>query len=198
MLHSEDPQAGPAAVESLMNRAAYSHKSLSQMLHGGFYGPFNNGAIRSHIALMRSNPKAFAQMNRSIDQALGGSDVIEGHTDQGGPGDPNYDWERAGSHKMFGHEVYGDWLRGRGTAAWREAFERRAHDAAADRAAMDAHAIRTQKIEASGKLTANINAPPGTDVTLEGGGVFRKIEVNRQVQMVKAARGPQASDYNTP
>lgn len=66
------------------------------------------------------------------------------------------------------------------------------------RQTIDAHSVRTQKIEATGKLTADINAPPGTDVTLEGGGVFRKIEVNRQVQMAKAARGPRAGDYNTP
>ena len=60
-----------------------------------------------------------------------------------------------------------------------------ATSAAGDRATLDRHSARTQKVEATGKLTANINAPKGTDVTAEGGGVFRKVEVNRQVQMAK-------------
>ena len=46
------------------------------------------------------------------------------------------------------------------------------------------------KVEGSGTLTANINAPKGTDVTLEGGGIFKKVEVNRQVQMQRARQGP--------
>ncbi|HEY2242747.1 MAG TPA: hypothetical protein VGH47_00815, partial [Xanthobacteraceae bacterium] len=199
MLHSEDPTAGPAAVESLMNRAAFAHKTLSQMLHSGFYGPINRGELGGHIAALRRNPKLNAQMNRYIDQALAGSDVIKGHTDQGGPGDPNFAWERAHGGVMMGHEVYGDWLRGRGTTAWREAFERgAAGGAAADRTAMDSHAVQTHKVEATGKLTANINAPKGTDVTLEGGGAFSKIELNRQTQMQPARTGPVASDYSTP
>ena len=193
MLHSEDPGAGPAAVESLMNRAAFAHKSLAQMLHSGFYGPINRGELGSHIAALRRNPKLAAQMNTYIDQALAGSDVIKGHTDQGSPGDPGYAWEQAHSHVMMGHEIYGDWLKGRGTTAWREAFERRAHEAGDDRAAMDAHAAQPTKVEATGKLTANINAPKGTMVDVEGGGAFSKVELNRQTQMESARTGPDRS-----
>jgi hypothetical protein len=74
----------------------------------------------------------------------------------------------------------------------RRRLPNRRGDLAGDRRTVDtlARAVRTQKVEATGKLTANINAPKGTDVTLEGGGVFRKVEVNRQVQMAPARQGP--------
>jgi hypothetical protein len=49
---------------------------------------------------------------------------------------------------------------------------------------------RTVKLDTTGKLTANITAPHGTHVAAEGGGIFRHVEVNRQVQMPKARGGP--------
>jgi len=195
MLHSEDPGAGPAAVESLMNRAAFAHKWLAQMLHSGFYGPINRGQLPSHIAALQRNPKLAAQMNAYIDQALAGSDVIKGHTDQGGPGDPSYAWERAHGGVLIGHQIYGDWLRGRGTAAWREAFERGALESAvAERNAIDQRAVQTTKVDATDKLTADIKVPRGTTVDVEGGGVFKNIEVNRQTQMEAARNGPPIRD----
>ena len=48
----------------------------------------------------------------------------------------------------------------------------------------------THKVEGNGTLTANINAPPSTHVSVAGGGIFKRIRVNRQVQMPKAAPGP--------
>jgi hypothetical protein len=62
-------------------------------------------------------------------------------------------------------------------------FRRAADD---ERMAVDGHRVHTVKVEGSGKLTANINAPPGTDVTLQGGGLFKKTEMARQVQMAPA------------
>jgi hypothetical protein len=57
----------------------------------------------------------------------------------------------------------------------------------------------TIKVEGSGKLTANINAPKGTDVTLEGGGLFKKTEVSRQAQMAPArpAAGAAVAGHGT-
>ena len=62
-------------------------------------------------------------------------------------------------------------------------------DPAADRKIIDAKSVHTTKVEGSGKLTANITAPRGTDVTLEGGGLFKKTEINRQIPMVAAHPG---------
>ena len=58
------------------------------------------------------------------------------------------------------------------------------------RQTMDRHSGRPAKVEATGKLTADIKAPHGTHVGVEGGGVFRNVEVNRQVQMAHARGGP--------
>jgi hypothetical protein len=47
------------------------------------------------------------------------------------------------------------------------------------------------KVEGTGKITVDVNAPKGTSVSAEGGGLFKKTEVNRQTQMEPAERGPQ-------
>jgi hypothetical protein len=70
------------------------------------------------------------------------------------------------------------------------AFPSEAGDRAADRATLDAQADRAVKVEGHGTLTANINAPKGTDVSVGGRGIFRKIQVNRQNQMAPAQGGP--------
>jgi hypothetical protein len=53
----------------------------------------------------------------------------------------------------------------------------------------DAHKLRTTKVEGTGTLTANISAPRGTDVTLDGGGIFKKTVTNRQIPMEAAKPG---------
>jgi hypothetical protein len=58
------------------------------------------------------------------------------------------------------------------------------------RSAVDRARNQNVNVNATGKLTANINAPPGTNVKMEGGGLFKKTEVNRQTQMVPASVGP--------
>jgi hypothetical protein len=50
--------------------------------------------------------------------------------------------------------------------------------------------VATQKVEGTGKLSVNVNAPKGTNVGAEGGGLFKNVEVNRQTQMEPARRGP--------
>jgi N-acetylmuramoyl-L-alanine amidase-like protein len=50
--------------------------------------------------------------------------------------------------------------------------------ATVDGAAKD-KSVRTVKVESDGKLTADVNAPKGTSVSVEGGGAFKKTETNR-------------------
>ena len=63
---------------------------------------------------------------------------------------------------------------------------------AQDRGAVDGAASTVHKVEATGKLTADITAPPGTKVGVERGGIFKKLEVNRKTQMSRAAMVGQA------
>jgi hypothetical protein len=58
-----------------------------------------------------------------------------------------------------------------------------------DRAAVDASdakQVRTVKVDVSGKLTADVNAPRGSDVKVEGDGAFKKTETNRTMPMENA------------
>lgn len=129
MLLSEagQKQAGDVATaESAMNRSDFTHKTLMQMLHSGFYGPINRGQLPAFMARLKRDPKLMARMNTAIDIALGGSDTISGFTDQGMPSDPNGPWIMRHGHKIIGGNVFGDWGGGGGHAAsqrWRQQFE---------------------------------------------------------------------------
>ena len=46
------------------------------------------------------------------------------------------------------------------------------------------------KVEGSGKLSVDVNAPKGTRVGAQGKGLFKTVEINRQTQMEPAKRGP--------
>jgi len=48
----------------------------------------------------------------------------------------------------------------------------------------------TAKVEGTGKITVDVNAPKGTNVDASGGGLFKKTEINRQTQMEPARVGP--------
>ena len=52
------------------------------------------------------------------------------------------------------------------------------------------------QVEGSGTLTANVTAPAGTRVGLEGRGLFKKTQLNRQTQMAIAATGPPNPAYS--
>jgi hypothetical protein len=124
VISSENPGAGPAVAESLMNRTMLVNKhratkglpplTLRDMMlgtpsidHGrSFYNPIRNGAIHSHLAKM-NNPAFAEQMNRRIDMALAGSNVIRGYTDQGSRGDPNYFAGGVGIN--INRERFNDW-----------------------------------------------------------------------------------------
>jgi hypothetical protein len=115
-------------AESAMNRSLFANKTLSQMLHSGFYGPINRGQLPGFMRQLQQNPKLMARMNAAINQALGGSDTIHGATDQGMTIDPNGRWP--GGRTIIGGQVFNDWGGGpgghAGAARWREAFERMA------------------------------------------------------------------------
>ena len=58
-----------------------------------------------------------------------------------------------------------------------------------DRRTIDTSQTMTHKVDGTGTLTANITAPRGTDVKLDGGGIFKKTEINRQIPMEAARPG---------
>jgi GH24 family phage-related lysozyme (muramidase) len=54
-----------------------------------------------------------------------------------------------------------------------------------DRAAMDRS--MSHKVEGTGKIDVNVNAPKGTSVNAEGKGLFKEVNVSRQTQMDKSS-----------
>ena len=134
VISSENPGAGPAVAESLMNRTAMVNQArakrglppltLRDMIVGhpsigggkSFYNPIRNRSINAHLQKM-NDPKFAAQMNRRTDAALAGSNTIEGYTDQGSKGDPNY--EAGGIGININKERFNDWGYP-GSRQWRE------------------------------------------------------------------------------
>jgi hypothetical protein len=111
--HESDP-IGP--LESLMNRAnafPVGRGTLRERMFWAnqqgntFYSPINHGLLGPRMQQLRSDPARFARMNAAIEAALGGSNVLEGATDQGGPNDPNANWP--GGLKIRQGEHYNDW-----------------------------------------------------------------------------------------
>jgi hypothetical protein len=90
----ENPGAGPAVMESLMNRMIYSNRTMASGMSGGpksFYGPARHpGMVESRMEQIRRNPAMFAKLDTLMNTAFGGSNVVKGYTDQGSAGDPNY------------------------------------------------------------------------------------------------------------
>ncbi len=41
----------------------------------------------------------------------------------------------------------------------------------------------THRVEGSGKIDVNVNAPKGTTTKASGGGMFNQVKVNRQASM---------------
>lgn len=187
-----NPQGTQAVLESMMNRASARGTNLETQAHwyggekGGYYamGNMGRGALE--------NPHSRAILEHSLNEALGGSNISNYATDNSSGGLAARERATGKFHYTAGYHGESFFTPGWGEPglerkynAWRQAL-----GASEDRMALDAHSVRTHKVEASGKLTANINAPKGTDVTLEGGGAFTKIEMNRQTQMEPARSGP--------
>ncbi|MBO4221952.1 hypothetical protein [Bradyrhizobium neotropicale] len=202
MEHEGDPTA---VVESLYNRTTALNEmrakkelppvSLSHMLKGGFYGPVNKGKLAGAVAALERDPKRMAKLMGGID-AASTSNLLKGATDQGSGNDPNVSWP--GGKIVRQGETYNDWGGGTGHEGNRQFRLRQqaAIAAAADRAQLDRSQVASTKVEGSGKISVDVNAPKGTKVDAQGGGLFKDVEVNRQTQMEPARRGP-AKDAET-
>ncbi|MCA1457700.1 hypothetical protein I6F35_31700 [Bradyrhizobium sp. BRP22] len=81
------------------------------------------------------------------------------------------------------------------TEWWRaSALHLRRPDYASARNQIDRSQAASTKVEGTGKISVDVNAPKGTKVDAEGGGLFKDVEVNRQTQMEPARRGPAANE----
>jgi hypothetical protein len=97
----ENPKAGTAVVESLMNRMSMTGGSLRSGMHSGFYGPMNRGQVHW------TGSHGQQAMMGHIDEALAGSNIIRGATDQGSGRDPNVNWQ--GGKVVIAGETFNDW-----------------------------------------------------------------------------------------
>jgi hypothetical protein len=194
------------SLEALMNRMDYTHQSLMHGLHSGFYGPINRGALPGAIAQLHNN----ARLNRSFDaiiaKVLGGSDAIQGFTDQGMPTDPNGHLRRPGfPYLHHGGNDFTDWEGGPGGRAGARRF-REALEAAVKREA-DLHPhgtvarlsdhIRHNNLLKEGKKAGYIssnnngdlggasltvdfkNMPRGVRTSAKTSGLFKEAKLNR-------------------
>jgi hypothetical protein len=81
---------GAATLEALFNRTAEIRQKipgygLKDELNSGFYNPIKHG-VAQRTAISASEA---AKQDKTISQVLGGSNIIQGRTDQGMAGDPN-------------------------------------------------------------------------------------------------------------
>jgi hypothetical protein len=132
-------------------------------------------------------------MTAAID-AASSSNLLKGATDQGSGSDPNVAWAGGRIKLHRWGETYNDWgAYGHEAAArFREEQQRAvaaggsmpsygfAHRALMERAA-------AQRVEGTGRIDVNVSAPKGTRVGASAGGLFKSVQVNRQMQMEKAA-----------
>jgi hypothetical protein len=193
-----------AVVESLYNRTTALNEArakkgqppltLSHMMKSGFYGPVNKGLLQKRVAELERDPERMKKMMGAID-AASTSNLLKGATDQGSGHDPNVYWP-GGKTVRFG-ETYNDWGGGAGHEGNRLFRERQqaaiaeADRAVTDRAQIDKSQASAGKVEGSGKISVDVNAPKGTHVGAEGGGIFKDVEINRQTQMEPAKKGPE-------
>jgi hypothetical protein len=222
-----------ATMEALLNRTTMTGTSVEKELHSGFYGPINRGALRGGLSARDA-----AISEKAFTAAAGGSNLIEGRTDQGTYGDPNAAGPgRIGFPGMNKRSIFNYWKGTRGghyfsaeeSRRFAEAqqaqvaksgqtsppiaqtpaehgfrfgdqgsdpFARRSElpgymqNAPLDRQQLDRTQAASTKVEGTGKISVDVNAPKGTNVGAEGGGLFKNVEINRQTQMEPARRGP--------
>jgi hypothetical protein len=155
--------------------------------------------MNAEVEKLARDPAAMKRAMADIDAAAT-SNLIKGATDQGSGHDPNVNWQ-GGRTVRYG-EVYNDWDYGGHEKARRFREEQQANVAAADRAERERVAAlgetsradrsnmdrqMAQKVEGSGKIDVNVNAPKGTQVNAEGKGLFKEVNVARQTQMDKSS-----------
>lgn len=203
VLDLENPGAGPAVVESLMNRMDYTGGSIEKGLGinnraRSFYGPVRRGLDLSRERELDRNPHKLARLMRSIDQALAGSNVVQGYTDQGSAGDPNY--HAGGVGVNINRERFNNWGGGpggrEGARQYREwvmrnvAAESRRPAAAlapaensvgllAQARRADA-AVMRHTVDGNASLKIDLNGlPQGSKVLSSFDGMFRQVRINR-------------------
>lgn len=199
MAENPNPTAMNAVVESAMNRAQKDHITLRQALQTG--APFNRGAYYPHLGASPTG-RLRGQIDKAIDDALGGSDVSHGATDN------SSSWlaeknRRTGafqdtlqSHGESFEIPGGTGLRG-GRAAydrWRamvEAQIKSAQPQLTERSLLE-HAARTgfagaHKVEGDAHLKVDLNGfPKGTRTDLTYGGLFTRYTLSKGQQMQEA------------
>jgi len=209
VLASEDARDPAGPMEALANRSALydsmgKHKSLHDLLYGGFYGPLNRGQVR---------PSNDPKMQAGMDKVFAGSNRLKGATDQGSSGDPNAAWQggRILPPGASRGAIYNDWGGlGHDTARrFRESQQKQMLDAdtaASERAAHPAtltpldlltHAKRsglvgggTQKVEGSAGVTVDFkNMPRGVLTRATVDGLFKQVSLNRGTVMPLATEG---------
>lgn len=202
------------AMEALLNRSIMTGNSVKSELFSGFYGPINRGGLRKPLpgAARKTSESAF-------DNAAGGSNIIDGRTDQGMAGDPNANgpgrikvpgtsgifnfWKGKRGGKYFSHEDSARFaaeqrrqIEGGGDASGSPAstgstFGRHMDDVEAARQRMDrANGDRAF----NGKLDAEVrflNVPPGVQTKVDSeGDIFHKLQVNKSRQGEVAGGSP--------
>lgn len=110
LLYKENIGAGPAVIESLFNRISLEgnvkgkqptiEEYLNRKGKRQFYGPIRRGVDLS------INDEQFEKAEAYIDEALDGSNVTEGATDQGSGNDPNV--RHKGGKKVINGETFND------------------------------------------------------------------------------------------
>lgn len=123
LIDLENPGAGTAVAESLFNRMDMMGGTVAKGIGGGsrsFYGPVRRGLVEPRLRELERNPERLKARLKQIDEALAGSNQIDGYTDQGSAGDPNYEAGGTGvniNRERFNHWGGGKWGRLRGHAA---------------------------------------------------------------------------------
>ncbi|MFG1212005.1 hypothetical protein V5F72_24075 [Xanthobacter flavus] len=100
----EDDENPGYVLESLLNRAAMTGKSVRELVNSGFYGPVNRGEIKAEPQGTRFYQKA----QDALDDAAAGSNHIELRTDQGMANEHRYADANpgVGGKKRFGADWY--------------------------------------------------------------------------------------------
>jgi hypothetical protein len=183
MMRSEG--GGAPTVEALMNRTQMIRQKvpgygIGDELRSGFYGPINRGATGGPLS---ENERA--KYDKTLAEVVGGSNYIQGRTNQGMASDPGA--RLPGRVPIPGSsEVYNYW-EGR-----RKGVDFSVSDSARfAREQLDKSMAQNNKVEGTGKISVDVNAPKGTKVGAEGGGIFKDVEINRQTQMEPAKKGPE-------
>ncbi|MGY8661766.1 CHAP domain-containing protein [Bradyrhizobium sp. UFLA05-109] len=183
MMRSEG--GGAPTVEALFNRTQMIRQKvpgykIGDELRSGFYGPINRGQTGGGLSDAEQ-----AKYDKTLAEVVGGSDYIKGRTNQGMASDPGAGLP--GRVPVPGsHEVYNYWEGRRKGVNFSTADSARFA-----REQLDRRMAATNKVEGSGKISVDVNAPKGTTVGAEGKGIFKDVEINRQTQMEPARKGPE-------